>query len=280
MMPRSLGGFGGGWTENRQRESLSATCQAYCSRPGCRWTVYPLRVNFVLTLDSGTLNGSPAKVTGGGGGAPGSQVLGQAVPLLGTLWWPAPHPKLGIAAILGIAMSLFEMVSNLAVDRLLVQAEDGDDPVFQATAHAFQVLRGIGIALFLFLLAWPFSRLFDVPHVMWAFQCIALVPLIRGFMHLDPKRLQREFGFGADVATERVPQIVLVLAAWPCLVVRRLYCNALATGLSGLCHGGSEPLSLGASIPGLGTRDLHPDVFSWPLLVNGLLMFFIFQETT
>jgi len=186
----------------------------------------------------------------------------------------------GIAATFGIAMSMLEMVSNLAVDRLLVQADDGDDFDFQATAHMFQVIRGTALAIFLFLLAWPFSQLFDIPHALWAFQCVALVPLLRGFMHLDPKRLQRALGFGGDVATELVPQIVLVLAVWPftwwfkdysamvwLLVFQAMVSVAVSHVVARRRYAWAWKRQY--------FRRMY--AFGWPLLLNGLLMFLIIQ---
>ncbi|MBX3177318.1 MAG: oligosaccharide flippase family protein [Candidatus Hydrogenedentes bacterium] len=212
----------------------------------------------------------------------GGQALGQACSfarnvVVARLLTPEDF---GIAATFVIAVSLFEMISNLAVDRLLVQAEDGDDPDFQATAHAFQVVRGIGMALFLFLLAWPFSRLFGIPQALWAFQFVALVPLLRGFMHLDPKRLQRTFGFGADVATELLPQILLVLAAWPfvwwfedysamlwLLVFQAVVMVVVSHALAKRSYGWNWDRNY--------IRRMV--AFGWPLLFNGLLMFLVFQ---
>lgn len=211
------------------------------------------------------------------------QVLGQACSflrnvLVARLLTPEDF---GIAASLGIAMSMFEMISNLAVDRLLVQAEDGDEPAFQATAHSFQVLRGAGIATFLFALAWPFSRLYNIPQALWAFQCVAMVPLIRGFTHLDPKRLQREFQFHADVATELVPQIFLVLAAWPFTWWFKDYSAMLwllvvqAIAAVAVSHWVAKRRYVWAWDRGFFSRMY---LFGWPLLFNGLLMFIIFQS--
>src|SRR6056297_3280145 len=59
----------------------------------------------------------------------------------------------GIAATFALTMSLIEMASNLALDRLLVQAPDGDSPHMLATGHAFQVFRGVLSAIALFALA-------------------------------------------------------------------------------------------------------------------------------
>jgi O-antigen/teichoic acid export membrane protein len=222
------------------------------------------------------------KLLGAGGILVGGQLLGQVCSfvrnvIVARLLTPEDF---GIAASLGIVMSLFEMISNIAVDQLLIQAEDGDEPKFQATAHAFQVARGVGIALFVFLLAWPISQLFDIPHALWAFQCVALVPLIRGFMHLDPKRLQREYAFGRDVATELIPQVVLVLAAWPVAWWLKDYSAMLWLMLLQVIvmvcvsHATAERRYSWAWDSQILNRMY---AFGWPLLLNGLLMFLVFQ---
>src|SRR3990167_8974606 len=105
----------------------------------------------------------------------------------------------GIAATLAITISLFEMVSNLSAELLLVQAEDGNEPRFQKTAQLLRAGRGLINASFIFALAGPVSRLFGVPESRWAFQCMALAPAINGFAHLDMNRLQREMDFGPFV---------------------------------------------------------------------------------
>lgn len=222
------------------------------------------------------------EILGGGGMLIGGQVLGQACSfarniVIARLLTPEDF---GIAATFGIAVSIFEMVSNIGVDRLLVQAPDGDAPIFQATAHAFQVIRGIGLAILLMALAWPLSRLFGIPQALWAFQCVAIVPLIRGFAHLDPKRFQRQLGFTADIATELLPQIVLVAAAWPIAwwlrdysaMVWLLVLQVLVSVVTS--HAVAERRYAWA----LNRKFLERMyAFGWPLLLNGLLMFLVFQ---
>ncbi len=222
------------------------------------------------------------RLLGAGGVLMGGQVVGQACAFVRNIVVArllSPE-DFGVAATFGLAVSMFEMVSNLGVDRLLVQSEDGDDSTFQSTAHAFQVMRGVGMSLSLFVLAWPFSRMFSIPQALWAFQCIALVPLFRGFLHLDPKRLQREFGFTADVATELIPQIVLVLAAFPFVRWFEDYSAMLwllvlqSAVMVAVSHAFAKRRYAWAWEPKQFNRMY---AFGWPLLFNGLLMFFILQ---
>ena len=186
----------------------------------------------------------------------------------------------GIASTFFISISLFEMISNLSVDRLLVQAEDGDGPEFQATAQAFQALRGAANSLLMFLLAWPFSRLFDIPQALWAFQCVALVPLIRGFVHLDPKRLHREMRFGRDVLSELLPQTVALALAWP---LAKWFGNYAA--MLWLLVAQAAAMVIVSQVTSVRryawawNRALFARMakFGWPLLLNGVLMFLIWQ---
>src|SRR3972149_4355777 len=121
----------------------------------------------------------------------------------------------GIAATLAITISLFEMVSNLSAELLLVQAEDGNEPRFQKTAQLLRAGRGLINASFIFALAGPVSRLFGVPESRWAFQCLALVPAIKGFTHLDLNRLQRNMEFGPAVINDIASTVLVTLVAWP-----------------------------------------------------------------
>src|SRR5690606_23993576 len=121
----------------------------------------------------------------------------------------------GIAATFAITMAAVEMTSNIAIDRLIVQARDGDRPRFQATAQAFQAARGVLAAMLLYLLAEPIAALFGVPHVVWAYQAMALMPLLRGLVHLDMYRVQRDMRFRPSVTVEVSAQLLATLAAIP-----------------------------------------------------------------
>ena len=188
--------------------------------------------------------------------------------------------EFGIAAMLVISVSMLDMTGNLSVDRLLVQAEDGDDPEFQATTHTFQVLRGIALSIIMLGLAWPLSRLLGVSHALWAFQCLALVPLVRGFAHLDPKRLHRKMYFSRDVLVEIVSQVVMLLLAWPLaewlrnysvmvwLLLAHAFVYTLATHILAF-----RPYRLQCDTK-YARRMLH---FGWPLAINSVLIFVIFQ---
>lgn len=186
----------------------------------------------------------------------------------------------GVAATFAITVSLLEMISNLAWDKMLIQDPNGDEEGFQATAQLMMSIRGVLNAALIFLLAWPISGLFKVPEAQWAFHWLALVPLLRGMAHLDCKRFQREMNFRVDVAVESVSQLLAVIAAWPLAAWLRDYSVMLWVVIlqsAVLCIGSH----LFARRPYRWAWDKRYTkrmlAFGWPLVINGLLMFGIFQ---
>lgn len=186
----------------------------------------------------------------------------------------------GVAATFAITVSLFEMLSDLAVDKLIIQAKDGDDPRLQATAQAFQSLRGLICGLLTAALAWPIALLFGTPEALWAYILLGLVPLLRGLAHLDVGRLQREMRFGPAVITQVGSQLAAVLAAWPlawwlgdwsAMLWIVLIQSAVLALLSHVVARRRYVWAWDA----VQLRRLL--AFGWPLLINGVLMFGVFQ---
>ncbi|QDV27328.1 oligosaccharide flippase family protein [Aureliella helgolandensis] len=186
----------------------------------------------------------------------------------------------GIAATFAMTTSLIEMSSDMALDRLLVQADDGDDPKLQATAQAFQAVRGLTGCLFMILLAQPFAALMGIPEVTWAFRTLAIVPLMRGFIHLDMYRQQREMKFAPSVGADAGPQLAMTalaipLAAWfgdyRAVLVLTILQFALQLLISHYVAMRRYAWHWDAVVV---RRILH---FGWPLLTNGFLLFGIFQ---
>src|SRR5579859_4154041 len=136
----------------------------------------------------------------------------------------------GIAAIFAMTFSLLEMVSNLSVQSLVVQASDGDDPLFQETGQSLLVIRGIANAALLSLLAAPLSYLFGVPEARWAFYWVAAIPLLRAFCHLDVNRIQRNMQFTPQIKVDVISNFGVPEARWA------FYWVAAIPLLRAFCH--------------------------------------------
>jgi len=186
----------------------------------------------------------------------------------------------GIATTFILTMSLVEMVSYVAVERLLVQDKEGDAPHLLATAHTIQLARGAAGTIVLFLASQPIAALFGVPDAAWAYAALAPILLLRGLMNLDLFRLQREMQFVPFVSVEVAAQAVSTVAAAVLAYVLADYRAILfALLLQQLTH--TTATHLVARRPYLcgwnAKIALRIGRFGWPLLLNGFLIFGIFQ---
>lgn len=125
----------------------------------------------------------------------------------------------GIAATITMTLQLLETISDAGADRLIVQDPRGDTPAVCGTVHTVMIARGLLIAVALYLAAVPVADFFGVPQAAWAFQTIALVPLIKGCMSFESRRAQRRLHNRPLVAIEVLPQAAALLATLPLLLI-------------------------------------------------------------
>lgn len=190
-----------------------------------------------------------------------------------------PVADYGVAATFAIAMALVEMASTLGLQQQIVQAKDAE-PRFQAALQGFQVLRGVIAGIALFALAGPLATFMGVGQVAWAYQVLAVVPVLNALQHFDIHRLNRDMVFGPAVLTGLLPALVSFIIIWPLaayfgdyrvmlwtIVVQA----ALMAGLSHVTAQRPYRLVFDTGIMGDSLR------FGWPLLVNGILLFVVFQ---
>jgi O-antigen/teichoic acid export membrane protein len=186
----------------------------------------------------------------------------------------------GIAATFLMTASVLDLISNMSVDRLIVQARDGDDPKLISALQGIAMARGAMNAAILFLLAWPMAWLFGHPDIVWAYQLVALIPLIRGLSHTGVTRHQRQMKFGPQAIITLAPAIITLAAVWPLAIWLGDYRVMLAQMLIGMV------------VIVVATHLLAPDrfrvtwdwgvfsrafTFGWPLLINGGLLFVVMQ---
>lgn len=183
---------------------------------------------------------------------------------------------MGIAALFPLVWYFLDLASQLSINQHIVQSDRGDDPRFQRVAHTISIVRGALMGLIILASAYPAAALLDVQHAAWAFAIVALVPVFRGFMHLDSKRYQRSLRFGPDVAIEAGSQIIITLLAWPMAVWIGTYAAVawllLAKSVADLMLShivATRRYELGWDR----TTVIGFLSFGWPLALNGMLLF-------
>lgn len=186
----------------------------------------------------------------------------------------------GVAATFALTLTSLELVANLSIDRVIVQSKDGDDPEFQAVAHTVQIARGAFMAVMLAVIAFPIAYIFKVPETRWAFLALAIAPAIRCFQHFDINRFERSMRFGPRVMVEGGSQVLITIASAPLAFWLRDYTAMLWILLADavIVVAGTHLFAERRYMIGFDRRVLRSIFhFAWPLLLNGLLMFFILQ---
>lgn len=186
----------------------------------------------------------------------------------------------GIAATFGLALAIIEMTSTFGLQQQLVQDKRGNDPDFQAALQGFQVLRGLINAAILFALAGPFTSFLGVPEVKWAHQVIALVLVMNGMVHFDIHRLSRQMRYVPAALAAILSPVAALVAIWPLeqvfgdyqVMLWSLVIQSAATALvSHLVAERPYRMRLDRAVMAQSLR------FGWPLLIDGLMLFAIFN---
>lgn len=182
---------------------------------------------------------------------------------------------MGIASTIALALAIVESASDMSVNQLMIQATDGDDSRLQDTAHTFLALRGIITSVILLATGGPLAALFGIPQAAWAFQLIAVAPLIRGLVHQDLWRYHRHMKFWPLAAGEIISQLVSLISAWPITLWTRNYSAMLWVLLIqvGVLFLWSHIVSERSYRTGF-DRNFSQRIlkYGWPLLINGILI--------
>ncbi|WP_406648189.1 lipopolysaccharide biosynthesis protein [Aliisedimentitalea scapharcae] len=131
--------------------------------------------------------------------------------------WAIGADELGRAMMLVLTVRLVEMISDVGVDRLILQAPDGDGYQFQSALHGVAVLRGlIGGAVLLALASLLAAAFPDGPDA-GTYATLAIIPVFRGLVHLDFRRTERWFSYARMAYVECGATVVMVLCLVPAL---------------------------------------------------------------
>lgn len=186
----------------------------------------------------------------------------------------------GIASTFSITISIIEMLGSMSLDKLLIQAKDGDDIQLQNTAHTIQAVRGIFAGFLLLLLAKPMAFLFGVENATWAFLYLAIVPVIRGFTHLDPQRVQRQMQYGNAIWVDIITQLLPTLFAFPLTLWLRDYSAMLWLLILQTLFGTLASFYFSVRPYRFSWNTVFAKRFfnfGWPLIINSILLFGIYQ---
>ncbi len=122
----------------------------------------------------------------------------------------------GLMAIVNLFMLGLNLFSDIGLNPAIIQSDRGDEPRFLNTAWTIQVMRGGLLALGAVLLAWPVSRFYDQPILLYAIPVSGLTALFAGFNSTRMAEANRQLRMRELVFVELSAYVIglVVMIAW------------------------------------------------------------------
>ena len=186
----------------------------------------------------------------------------------------------GIASTFSLILAFIEMSSELAMDKYIVQKKTGQNYRIVENAHFVMVVRGIVLSVLLFFLSPVFANLFSHPDLTRYYQVLALSPLIRGFVNFDFAVKRKNLNFTANAIIDFTPQLLSFLVSIIYLYFYKSYTVIIVIAIANSAFYVFFSHLLASRKYRLAFRRatfIASINFSAPLMLNGLLIFFVFQ---
>jgi O-antigen/teichoic acid export membrane protein len=186
----------------------------------------------------------------------------------------------GIAATFAISIAVVEMLSALGLQAQIVQARDGNDARLQAGLQGFQMFRGVISATLLFFLARPMAEFMGIGYVTWAFQILAVIPILNSLVHFDIYRMNRAMIYLPGILSTTIPAFLSFLAIMPLFWIFgdyrvMLYAILVQSVLTFvISHVVAERKFRPILDRDIMLRGLR---FGWPIMINSAVLFAVFN---
>jgi O-antigen/teichoic acid export membrane protein len=187
--------------------------------------------------------------------------------------------SMGVVVILGTWLRFVEMVTDVSLDRYLLRAPDGAQRKVQCTAHGTAIIRGVAGTAFMLASLLPLLWIYGLGDSMAPFLTAALVPLIRGFTHLDYRLHNRLLRFGTTITVELGSSLAGLAMAASVFSLQSVEAFSAALLMQAaaavvLSHVFARRAYRIAFDPAIQHRLWQA---GWPLALNALLLYAVFQ---
>ncbi|MFU7527426.1 oligosaccharide flippase family protein [Qipengyuania sp. ASV99] len=186
----------------------------------------------------------------------------------------------GISVTFLLVVSTFALISDLGIEKYLIQVREGALTIAMPTLASVLLARGVLMGTAIFLLSDWIASSFGNPQLGWFYACAAIIPVIEGFRHLDPLAQQRQMHFSPYVKMQLgglLPGVLLTIAlaivteSFIAIAAGCIATSIISVTLSHILA--RSPYRLGfdknAALPVF--------VFGWPLFLNGIVIFLATQ---
>ncbi len=181
----------------------------------------------------------------------------------------------GISVTFLLVVSTFAMISDLGLEKWIIQSREDELESSLPTLASVLLLRGLVLGGTILLLAGWIAQQFGNPDLVWFYACAGIVPIIEGFRHLDQVVQQRQMNFVPKLKMELgglIPGVLLTIAlayetrSYVAIAAGSIAVSVISVALSHVLARSRYRLGFerGAVVAILR--------FGWPLLANGMVM--------
>jgi O-antigen/teichoic acid export membrane protein len=125
----------------------------------------------------------------------------------------------GLTALITTVIVGMNLFSHVGLQDSIVQHPRGDEPAFLNTAWTIQVIRGAGLFLLTFPLAWPIAYFYKEPQIVHLLPALGFGCFLAGISSPSLLSLGRHMGVGRLSALELLSQFVLFAVTVLCALV-------------------------------------------------------------
>ena len=183
--------------------------------------------------------------------------------------------EMGLAAALILVVSFQNVLTDLAVNQLVVQSPSSDESSFRETLQLIELVRGGLSAILVYLTAPIVAALFRMPDIESSIQLVAFVPLLGGMKNLGVQYATRTHNYVPAALVIAIPQLVALVSIFPLFQMfpdhrAAAYAYLLQAIVAAIVAYASSPISFRMSFH----QDHLPEILSFgvPLLANGVLL--------
>ncbi len=122
----------------------------------------------------------------------------------------------GLMALINTFIMGLHLFSDLGIRPSIIQNPRGDDPKFLNTAWTLQIIRGVGLWVCCWAIAWPLASLYHNADLRWLVPVIGLTTVFDGLMSTSLASLSRSLDIGKITRFEFIIQLIstIVMLVW------------------------------------------------------------------
>lgn len=121
----------------------------------------------------------------------------------------------GVAATIAMIVTFMELLSGIDIGRYITRSDDEDIDALVSFGHTTALLRGTFSAIILGVSGYFIASFLKMESYAWAFSAIAIVPFLKGWVHLGLWQKQRDLNFRAYASVQTLPQLLTLVVAYP-----------------------------------------------------------------